>query len=97
MKYLLPFLFLFLVLSLFNMSISTAQNMNSRDLSSVNADELSDSQIREIMQQMQAGGINNEQFSQSAISKGMDPQEVQKTVNRNDLLQKTDDQDTFFQ
>ena len=46
---------------------------------------------------MQAGGINNEQFSQSAISKGMDPQEVQKTVNRNDLLQKTGDQDTFFQ
>ena len=97
MKSLLPFLFLFLVLSLFIMSISTAQNMNSRDLSSVNADELSDSQIREIMQQMQAGGINNEQFSQSAISKGMDPQEVQKTVNRNDLLQKTGDQDTFFQ
>jgi len=97
MRYLLPFFFLFLVFSLFNISLSTAQNMNSRDLSSVNADELTDSQIREIIQQMQAGGINNEQFSQSAISKGMDPQEVQKLVNRIDALQKTNDQDTTSQ
>ena len=71
--------------------------MNSRDLSSINADELSDNQVRELMQQMEAAGINDEQFSQSAISRGMDPQEVQKLVARIDSMQKPSDQDSTTQ
>lgn len=97
MKYLFTFLLLVATLCLFDIHLLNAQGLNSSDLSSVNADELSDSQIHEIMLQMQAAGINDDQFSQTAISKGMDPQEAQKIVNRIDLLQKAGDQDTVFQ
>jgi len=94
MKYLFTFLFLILTWSFLNSSCVVAQNMNSRDLSTINSDELSESQVRELGQQMQVSGISDEQFSQSAISRGMDPQEVQKLVNRINSLQNPSDQDS---
>lgn len=97
MKYLFRFFLLVLVLNLINFPGVHAQSMNSRDLSAVNANELSESQVRELMQQMQAGGVSDEQFTQSAISRGMDAQEVQKLVSRIDSLQKPGEQDSTSQ
>lgn len=97
MKYLFSLLIMAFAMCLLNSSFVYGQGMNSRDLSAVNADELSDSQVREVMVQMQAAGINDEQFTQSAISRGMDPQEVQKLVTRIDSLHKPADQDSSMQ
>lgn len=90
-------LFVIIAFNLFSLQSAHAQGMNSRDLSAVNADELSDSQVRELVQQMQASGINDQQFRISAVSRGMDPAEVQKLVTRIDSLQRPGDQDTSFQ
>lgn len=57
----------------------SAQSGNSvQDLSSVNVDELSDDQIRAMIQRAQTAGISQSQMEQQAAQRGMPQDQIQK-------------------
>lgn len=59
-----------------------AQNINTQDLSTLNVDDLSDDQIREMMQQAQSAGLSESQMIQMAQQRGMSQSEIEKLRQR---------------
>jgi protein involved in polysaccharide export with SLBB domain len=68
--------------------ILSAQTLPS-DLSSTNVSTLSDSQIKQIIQQASQAGYSDDQIIQAAQSKGLSPAEAQKLRNRINLVRRT--------
>lgn len=54
------------------------QSAYSQDMSNVKVNELSDTQIRQFLQQVEASGLTEAQLEQVAMAKGMSSEEVQK-------------------
>ncbi len=55
---------------------------NTQNLSSVRVDELSDAQIRQFIQQVEASGLSEAQLEQVASARGMAPSEISKLRER---------------
>ncbi len=64
------------------------QSSYSQDMSNVRVNELSDTQIRQFLQQVEASGLSEAQLEQVAMSKGMSSEEVQKLRARVNELKK---------
>jgi protein involved in polysaccharide export with SLBB domain len=79
-------LFLFICISC---GILSAQSLSS-DLSNTRVSELSDSQIKQILQQASSSGFSDDQIIQAAQSKGLSPSEAQILRNRIIQVRKTD-------
>ena len=76
-------LFIFLgFLSLFPKTIFAQNVLSAQDLSSVNVDNLSDDQIRQLLQQAQTAGLTQNQLEQQALQRGLPPDQVQKLDDR---------------
>ncbi len=79
--------------------VTTASGQNSTTTSSSNpvttlpakADEVSDSQLKDLMQKAQASGMSDEQIKQAAIARGMDPAEVDKLQARISIIKSAND------
>ncbi len=56
--------------------------ISAQDLSSINVDELSDDQIRTMVQRAQTAGINQSQMEQQAAQRGMPQDQIQKLDGR---------------
>lgn len=82
-KFILSSLLIFIVLCL------GLQRSYSQDMSNVRVNELSDAQIRQFLQQVEASGLSEEQLEQVALSKGMSSEEVAKLRTRVNDLKKT--------
>lgn len=50
----------------------------SKNLNNIRVDELSDSQVRQFMTQLQSGGLSVSQYEQVALSRGMKAEELRK-------------------
>lgn len=59
-----------------------AQNINSMNFGTINVDNLSDQQIRQFMMKAQQSGMSDDQIAQLALSKGMNPVQLQKLKAR---------------
>jgi protein involved in polysaccharide export with SLBB domain len=81
------FSLLFLFIAIASGSLS-AQSLPS-DLSNTNISELSDSQIKQIIQQASQAGYSDDQIIQAAQSKGLSSAEAQKLRNRISLIRRT--------
>jgi hypothetical protein len=66
----------------------TFQISYGQDMSNVRVDELTDTQIRQFLQQVEASGLSESQLEQVAMAKGMSTEEVQKLRLRVDKLKK---------
>jgi hypothetical protein len=66
-----------------------AQNINEKNFSSIRVDDLTDSQISQFMQQVQASGLSDAQLEQVAAAKGMSRVEIGKLRERVEKLTKT--------
>lgn len=64
--------------------------MSGQDLSSVNVDELSDEQIRSMVQRAQSAGISQSQMEQQAATRGMPQDQIQKLDDRINKLSSND-------
>ncbi len=62
------------------------QAQNTQNLSSVRVDELSDAQIRQFIQQVEASGLSEAQLEQVASARGMAPSEIAKLRERANKL-----------
>ncbi|WP_165870278.1 SLBB domain-containing protein [Albibacterium bauzanense] len=73
----------------------------AQDMSNIRVDELSDTQVRNFVNQVQASGLSEAQLEQVAISRGMSTTEVQNLRQRVDKMklanQKTDSLSTRAQ
>ncbi len=65
-----------------------AQVAAPQSLSSIKVDELSDAQIRQLLAQMQASGVDDAQLEQIAAAKGMSSEEVGKLRTRVDIIKR---------
>lgn len=63
-----------------------AQQGSSQDLSEIRVDELSDSQVRQFMSQIEALGLTDAQLEQVAQARGMSSEEIRKLRRRVELL-----------
>ena len=61
---------------------SQTPDLSGTDLSSVNVDQISDDQIRQLITRMEEGGYTLDQLQAGAISRGMSPSEFQKLRTR---------------
>jgi protein involved in polysaccharide export with SLBB domain len=84
-KSLLLFLIITLVVSV---SKTHAQNINEQNFSNIRVDDLTDVQIKQFMQQVQASGLSDAQLEQVAAAKGMSEVEIQKLQLRVEKLSK---------
>lgn len=57
-------------------------DLSGTDLSSINVDQISDDQIRQLITRMEEGGYTLDQLQAGAISRGMSPSEFQKLRTR---------------
>ncbi|TAH00302.1 MAG: capsule biosynthesis protein [Sphingobacteriales bacterium] len=80
-------LLLFVFLSVIAVK-TNAQNINGKNFSSVRVDDLTDSQIRQFMQQVQASGLSDAELEQVAAAKGMSTVEITKLRDRVEKLGK---------
>lgn len=55
------------------------------------AEDVSDSQLRDMLQKAQASGMSDQQIRQAAIAKGMDPTEVDKLQSRMNIIRTAKD------
>ncbi|WP_345230782.1 SLBB domain-containing protein [Olivibacter ginsenosidimutans] len=69
-------------LLLFVITAGYAQNINTQDLSSINVDELSDSQIMGFLQQAESSGLSESQLMQMAKARGMSTEQLEKLQDR---------------
>lgn len=69
---------------------SIAQNINQQDLSTVRVDDLTDAQIRQFIQQVEASGLGDDQLEQIAAAKGMPISEIAKLRQRVEQVKKQD-------
>lgn len=70
-------------------SLTQAQNntdLSGTDLSSINVDQLTDDQIRQLITRMDESGYTMDQMQAAAISRGMSPSEFQKLRARVDKV-----------
>lgn len=76
--------FVLLILSIAFSTLIQAQtpDLSGTDLSTVNVDQLTDDQIRQLITRMEEGGYTLDQLQAGAISRGMSPSEFQKLRNR---------------
>lgn len=81
------FSLLFLLIGM-SCAVSSAQSLSS-DLSNTRISELSDSQIKQILQQASSSGFSDDQIIQSAQSRGLSPSEAQVLRNRIIEVRKT--------
>ena len=81
-------LFLFLAISVVSVSKISAQSINEKDFSNIRVDDLTDNQIKQFMQQVQASGLSDAQLEQVAAAKGMSAVEIQKLRIRVEKLAK---------
>lgn len=77
---------LFLGIGIFLSYQSKAQSINQSNFSNVRVDELTDEQIRNIMNQVASSGLSDAQLEQMATARGMSPTEVQKLRARVEAL-----------
>ena len=61
---------------------------NSQNLSNIRVDELSDTQIRQFIRQVEAQGLSEAQLEQVATARGMAPSEIAKLRERVDKIRK---------
>ena len=80
-------LLLFGFLVLISIPVS-AQTDNTQDISNIRVDELSDAQIRQLLIQIKATGLEEEQVEQIAMAKGMRAEEIEKLKQRIERLAK---------
>ncbi|TZF86442.1 capsule biosynthesis protein (plasmid) [Pedobacter sp. BS3] len=59
-----------------------AQSINQQNFSNIKVDELSDDQIREFINRVEASGLSDAQLEQVALSRGMNAGEIQKLRDR---------------
>ena len=81
------FIFLVLISGLLFAGAVHAQNINQQNFSNIHVDDLSDDQIRQFMQKIQASGLSQDQLEQIATARGMSATEVQKLKSRVQKLQ----------
>ena len=74
------------ILIIFSFIVLGFQKTYSQDMSNVKVNELTDTQIRNFILQVEAAGLSEEQLEQVAQSKGMADGEVQKLRKRIDEL-----------
>ncbi len=67
---------------------TNAQNINQKNFSNVRVDDLTDNQIRQFMQQVQASGLSDAELEQVAAAKGMSSVEITKLRERVEKLSK---------
>jgi protein involved in polysaccharide export with SLBB domain len=89
MKFISPFSFLLFILFTSISIVGIAQNIPS-NYADVKADDLSDSQIRELIQRAESMGYNDLQLEQMAATQGMKAEEIQKLRIRVDKIRKED-------
>jgi protein involved in polysaccharide export with SLBB domain len=74
---------------LFFFSVLMCQNISAQtNYSDVKVDELTDAQVRQLMQRAESVGYNDAQLEQMAAAQGMNPQEVQKLSQRVEKLRR---------
>ncbi|KAA8484652.1 protein involved in polysaccharide export with SLBB domain [Arcticibacter tournemirensis] len=78
----------------FALSVSAQTNQN---FSNIRVDELSDTQIRQFIAQVEATGLSEAQLEQVAQARGMSPVEIQKLRQRVDRLKATEKQNNGSQ
>ncbi len=87
----LNFITIFLCLIHFTLAEVSAQNqpsdLNSIDFAKVNVDDISDDQIRQLMEKAAESGMTQQQIESVALSKGMSQNEVQKLSLRMNTIQ----------
>lgn len=59
-----------------------AQGMGDINFRDINVEEMTDTQLQQINQEVQDRGINMQQFEQLAIAQGGDPREIRRLVSR---------------
>ncbi len=64
--------------SLSGQSSNNQGSVNFQDLSTVNVDNLTDDQIKQIIQQAQKAGISQSEFDQQALQRGLPPDQLGK-------------------
>ena len=62
----------------------------SKNLNNIRVDELSDSQVRQFMTQLQSGGLSVSQYEQVALSRGMKAEELRKLRDRVSRIEQND-------
>src|SRR5690554_3579753 len=70
-----------------SLSLSSLSTVRAQDLSRIQVDEMTDAQVRQFMQQVQATGMSNAQLEQIAAARGMSQAEIQKLRQRVDRLE----------
>src|SRR5690606_18872469 len=83
-------LFLIAGLSAIRPAYGQQANILDQNLSQVKADELSDAQVRQIVQQVKASGKSIEGLDQLMLDRGMAPEEVSKLKVRVERLTAAD-------
>jgi protein involved in polysaccharide export with SLBB domain len=74
---------------IFFLTVLISQNISAQtNYSDVKADELTDAQVRQLMQRAESVGYNDAQLEQMAAAQGMNPQEVQKLSLRVEKLRR---------
>ncbi|MDR3694916.1 SLBB domain-containing protein [Mucilaginibacter sp.] len=89
MKYLKSIAFSLLFIVNFIVSQPLLAQTMPQNLSNVNVNELSDGQIRQLMQQAQSAGLNDQQLLQEAANRGMPQEQIQNLQKRILILRKS--------
>jgi protein involved in polysaccharide export with SLBB domain len=72
--------------------LSKAQGiLSGQNLSTVNVDNLSDDQIRQLLAQAQSAGLSQSQLEQQALARGLPPEQLQKLEARINKVAKNED------
>lgn len=88
-----PLRYIKVVILLISLCLATAlKAQNQQDFSNIRVDELTDTQIRQFIAQVEAAGLSEAQLEQVALARGMSSTEIQKLRQRVDKLKTTEAQ-----
>ncbi|TXE14760.1 SLBB domain-containing protein [Algoriphagus aquimarinus] len=76
------FSYFFVILAFFGLAIPQTFAQETTDLTQINVDEMSDSQVQELLKRASDAGLSSEEFLQMAQLRGMPSSEVVKLKNR---------------
>lgn len=76
------FSYFFVILAFFGLAIPQTFAQETTDLTQINVDEMSDSQVQELLKRASDAGLSSEEFLQMAQLRGMPSSEVAKLKNR---------------
>ncbi|WP_339750981.1 SLBB domain-containing protein [Algoriphagus aquimarinus] len=76
------FSYFFVILAFFGLAIPQTFAQETTDLTQINVDEMSDSQVQELLKRASEAGLSTEEFLQMAQLRGMPSSEVVKLKNR---------------